>query len=69
MNCRRGSCPQSTLGKAADLREEPARAALRQSVSDGQFRSIDNNVSERTVLIQAIGRKNSDTSRSKDTGP
>jgi transposase len=48
--------PKSALGKALTYARNQ-RAALRQFVSDGRL-TIDNNVSERTVRIQAIGRKN-----------
>ena len=55
MSCRPPVLPKSTLGKALTYARNQ-RAALRQFVSDGRL-TIDNNVSERTVRIQAIGRK------------
>ena len=42
--------------------------ALRRYVGDGQL-TIDNNVSERTLRIQAIGRKNWEFLGSADAGP
>jgi transposase len=48
--------PKSALGKAITYARNQ-RAALRQYVSDGRL-TIDNNVSERTLRLQAIGRKN-----------
>ena len=48
--------PKSALGKAMTYARNQ-RAALRQYVSDGRL-TIDNNVSERTLRLQAIGRKN-----------
>src|SRR3954452_4442039 len=44
------------------------RAALRQYTSDGRL-TIDNNVSERTPRIQAIGRKNWEFLGSVAAGP
>jgi transposase len=48
--------PKSALGKALTYAKNQ-RAALRQYASDGRL-TIDNNVSERTLRLQAIGRKN-----------
>jgi hypothetical protein len=48
------SLPKSALGKAITYARNQ-RAALRQYVSDGRL-TIDNNVSERTLRLQAIGR-------------
>ena len=48
--------PKSALGKALTYARNQ-RAALRQYVNDGRL-TIDNNVSERTLRLQAIGRKN-----------
>jgi transposase len=48
--------PKSALGKALTYARNQ-RAALRQYVSDGRL-TIDNNVSERTLRLQAVGRKN-----------
>ncbi len=48
--------PKSALGKAVTYAMNQ-RAALRRYVEDGRL-TIDNNVSERTVRLQAIGRKN-----------
>jgi transposase len=48
--------PKSALGKAMTYARNQ-RAALRQYVSDGRL-TIDNNISERTLRLQAIGRKN-----------
>ncbi len=59
--------PKSTLGKALTYARNQ-RAALRQFVSDGRL-TIDNNVSERTVRIQAIGRKNWEFLGSPAAGP
>ena len=56
MSCRM-ILPKSTLGKSSATYARNQRAALRQFVSDGRL-TIDSNVSERTVRIQAIGRKN-----------
>jgi transposase len=44
------------------------RAALRQYVSDGRL-TIDNNISERTLRLQAIGRKNWEFLGSEAAGP
>ena len=48
--------PKSALGKALTYARNQ-RAALRRYVTDGRL-TIDNNVSERTLRLQAIGRKN-----------
>jgi transposase len=48
--------PKSSLGKALTYARNQ-RAALRQYVNDGRL-TIDNNISEQTVRLQAIGRKN-----------
>jgi transposase len=48
--------PKSALGKAVSYARNQ-RAALRQYVNDGRL-TIDNNLSERTLRSQAIGRKN-----------
>jgi transposase len=48
--------PKSALGKALTYARNQ-RAALRQYVNDGRL-TIDNNISERTLRSQAIGRKN-----------
>jgi transposase len=59
--------PKSALGKALTYARNQ-RAALRQFMSDGRL-TIDNNVSERTVRIQAIGRKNWEFLGSPAAGP
>jgi transposase len=59
--------PKSALGKALTYARNQ-RAALRQYVTDGRL-TIDNNVSERTVRIQAIGRKNWEFLGSPEAGP
>jgi transposase len=59
--------PKSALGKALTYARNQ-RAALRQFVSDGRL-SLDNNVSERTLRIQAIGRKNWEFLGSPAAGP
>jgi transposase len=59
--------PKSTLGKAMTYARNQ-RAALRQYVTDGRL-SIDNNVSERTLRLQAIGRKNWEFLGSVEAGP
>jgi transposase len=59
--------PKSALGKALTYARNQ-RAALRQYVNDGRL-TIDNNVSERTLRIQAIGRKNWEFLGSKAAGP
>jgi transposase len=48
--------PKSALGKAVTYARNQW-AALRRYVSDGRL-TIDNNVSERTLRLQAIGRNN-----------
>jgi transposase len=52
----RRALPKSTLGKAVSYAQNQWRA-LRRYTADGRL-SIDNNVSERTLRHQAIGRKN-----------
>jgi transposase len=59
--------PKSALGKALTYAKNQ-RAALRVYVSDGRL-TIDNNVSERTVRVQAIGRKNWEFLGSPEAGP
>ena len=59
--------PKSALGKALTYARNQ-RAALRQYVSDGRL-TIDNNVSERTLRLQAIGRKNWEFLGSAEAGP
>ena len=59
--------PKSGLGKAVTYARNQW-AALRQYVSDGRL-TIDNNVSERTLRLQAIGRKNWEFLGSADAGP
>lgn len=59
--------PKSALGKALTYARNQ-RAALRRYVEDGRL-TIDNNVSERTVRPQAIGRKNWEFLGSKAAGP
>ena len=59
--------PKSALGKAITYARNQ-RAALRQYVSDGRL-TIDNNVSERTLRLQAIGRKNWEFLGSEEAGP
>jgi transposase len=63
----RQALPKSALGKAVTYARNQ-RAALRQYVSDGRL-TIDNNVSERTVRLQAIGRKNWEFLGSVEAGP
>jgi transposase len=63
----RQTLPKSALGKAVTYARNQ-RAALRQYVSDGRL-TIDNNVSERTVRLQAIGRKNWEFLGSAEAGP
>jgi transposase len=63
----RPTLPKSALGKAVTYARNQ-RAALRQYVSDGRL-TIDNNVSERTVRLQAIGRKNWEFLGSVEAGP
>ena len=59
--------PKSALGKALTYARNQ-RAALRRYVSDGRL-TIDNNVSERTLRLQAIGRKNWEFLGSEEAGP
>jgi transposase len=59
--------PKSALGKALTYARNQ-RAALRRYVSDGRL-TIDNNVSERTLRPQAIGRKNWEFLGSSEAGP
>src|SRR5580692_3806180 len=59
--------PRSALGKALTYARNQ-RAALRQFVSDGRL-TIDNNISERTLRPQAIGRKNWEFLGSPEAGP
>jgi transposase len=59
--------PKSALGKAVTYARNQ-RAALRQYASDGRL-TIDNNVSERTLRLQAIGRKNWEFLGSAAAGP
>jgi transposase len=59
--------PKSALGKAMTYARNQ-RAALRQYVSDGRL-TIDNNISERTLRLQAIGRKNWEFLGSEAAGP
>jgi transposase len=59
--------PKSSLGKALTYARNQ-RAALRRYVTDGRL-TIDNNVSERTLRLQAIGRKNWEFLGSAQAGP
>jgi transposase len=59
--------PKSGLGKAATYARNQW-TALRRYVNDGRL-TIDNNVSERTLRLQAIGRKNWEFLGSADAGP
>lgn len=59
--------PKSALGKAMTYARNQ-RAAPRQYVNDGRL-TIDNNISERTLRLQAIGRKNWEFSGSSEAGP
>jgi transposase len=59
--------PKSALGKALTYARNQ-RAALRRYTSDGRL-TIDNNVSERTLRLQAIGRKNWEFLGSEAAGP
>jgi transposase len=59
--------PKSALGKALTYARNQ-RAALRQYVNDGRL-TIDNNISERTLRLQAIGRKNWEFLGSEQAGP
>ena len=63
----RRALPKSALGKAVTYSRNQW-AALRRYVSDGRL-TIDNNVSERTVRLQAIGRKNWEFLGSAEAGP
>ena len=63
----RQALPKSALGKAVTYARNQW-AALRQYLSDGRL-TIDNNVSERTVRLQAIGRKNWEFLGSAEAGP
>ncbi len=59
--------PKSALGKAVTYARNQW-AALRRYMSDGRL-TIDNNVSERTLRLQAIGRKNWEFLGSAEAGP
>jgi transposase len=59
--------PKSALGKAVTYARNQW-AALRVYASDGRL-AIDNNVSERTLRLQAIGRKNWEFLGSAEAGP
>jgi transposase len=59
--------PKSALGKAITYARNQ-RAALRRYISDGCL-TIDNNVSERTLRLQTIGRKNWEFLGSEAAGP
>jgi transposase len=59
--------PKSALGKAITYARNQW-GALQRYVSDGRL-TIDNNVSERTLRLQAIGRKNWEFLGSADAGP
>ena len=61
------SLPKSALGKAITYARNQWKA-LRRYVNDGRL-TIDNNVSERTLRLQAIGRKNWEFIGSSDAGP
>jgi transposase len=61
------SLPKSALGKAITYARNQW-AALRRYVNDGRL-TIDNNISERTLRLQAIGRKNWEFLGSADAGP
>ena len=61
------SLPKSALGKAVSYARNQWQA-LRRYTEDGRL-SIDNNVSERTLRHQAIGRKNWLFLGSKQAGP
>jgi transposase len=63
----RRTMPKSALGKAVTYARNQW-AALCQYVSDGRL-TIDNNVSERTVRLQTIGRKNWEFLGSAEAGP
>jgi transposase len=59
--------PKSAFGKAVTYARNQ-RAALRRYVTDGRL-TIDNNVSERTLRLQTIGRKNWQFLGSEEAGP
>ena len=59
--------PKSALGKAITYGRNQW-PALERYVTDGRL-TIDNNVSERTLRLQAIGRKNWEFLGSADAGP
>ena len=59
--------PKSAMGKAVTYARNQW-AALRRYTSDGRL-TIDNNVSERTLRLQAIGRKNWEFVGSAEAGP
>jgi len=59
--------PKSALGKAVTYARNQW-AALRRYTGDGRL-TIDNNVSERTLRLQAIGRKNWEFLGSAEAGP
>ena len=59
--------PKSALGKALTYARNQW-AALRRYTTDGRL-TIDNNVSERTLRLQAIGRKNWEFLGSAEAGP
>ena len=59
--------PKSALGKAVTYAQNQWKA-LRVYASDGRL-TIDNNVSERTLRLQAIGRKNWEFIGSAEAGP
>jgi transposase len=59
--------PKSALFKAITYARNQ-RAALRRYISDGRL-TIDNNVSERTLRLQAIGRRNWEFLGSEAAGP
>jgi transposase len=59
--------PKSAMGKAVTYARNQW-AALRRYVTDGRL-TIDNNVSERTLRLQAIGRRNWSFLGSAEAGP
>jgi transposase len=59
--------PKSALGQALTYASNQ-RAALGQYVNDGRL-TIDNNVSEQALRLQAIGRKNWEFLGSSEAGP
>jgi hypothetical protein len=63
----RRALPKSVLGKAVSYAQNQWQA-LRRYAEDGRL-SIDNNVSERTLRHQAIGRKNWLFLGSEQAGP